>query len=85
MLMLFLCVGQPNMPNQMGGPGGSQGPGRQTAFNPTQLSQLRAQIMAYKLLSRNQPIPENIRMAVEGKRYPQMQRPPGMSGFDAVY
>ncbi|XP_062598397.1 probable global transcription activator SNF2L2 [Saccostrea cucullata] len=36
--------------------------------------------MAYKLLSRNQPIPENIRMAVEGKRYPQMQRPQDPSG-----
>uniref|UniRef100_K1P321 Putative global transcription activator SNF2L4 n=1 Tax=Magallana gigas TaxID=29159 RepID=K1P321_MAGGI len=72
--------GQPNMPNQMGGPGGSQGSGRQTAFNQQQLSQLRAQIMAYKLLSRNQPIPDNIRMAIEGKRGPQMQRPPDPSG-----
>ncbi|XP_061175393.1 probable global transcription activator SNF2L2 [Saccostrea echinata] len=71
---------QQGMPNQMGGPGGSQGSGRPNAFNPPQLAQLRAQIMAYKLLSRNQPIPENIRMAVEGKRYPQMQRPQDPSG-----
>ncbi len=42
--------------------------GQGNAFNQGQLSQLRAQIMAYKLLSRNQPIPDNLRMAVEGKR-----------------
>ena len=48
---------------------------RQTPFNAVQLQQLRAQIMAYKLLSRTQPIPESLRIAVEGKRlvgaYPQ--------------
>lgn len=71
-------IGQQGMPNQMVGPGGSQGSARPIAFNSQQLSQLRAQIMAYKLLSRNQAIPDNIRMAVEGKRYPQMQRPQGM-------
>ncbi|KAL8604698.1 Transcription activator BRG1 [Nucella lapillus] len=52
------------------------GPGqRQTPFSAVQLHQLRAQIMAYKLLSRTQPIPESLRLAVEGKRhiggYPQ--------------
>lgn len=41
---------------------------RQTPFNPMQLQQLRAQIMAYKLLSRSAPIPESLRLAVEGKR-----------------
>lgn len=49
------------------GPGGM--PQRQTAFSPVQLHQLRAQIMAYKLLSRTQPIPETLRLAVEGKRH----------------
>ena len=48
---------------------------RSTPFNAVQLHQLRAQIMAYKLLSRTQPIPESLRIAVEGKRhvgvYPQ--------------
>jgi len=41
---------------------------KQVPFTPSQLHQLRAQIMAYKLLSRNQPVPENLRLAVEGKR-----------------
>lgn len=36
-------------------------------MNPGQLQQLRAQIMAYKLLSRGQPIPEALMMAVQGK------------------
>ncbi|XP_063431293.1 probable global transcription activator SNF2L2 isoform X2 [Mytilus trossulus] len=50
---------------------GMQQPGnKMTAFNPSQLSQLRAQIMAYKFLARNQSIPENLRAAVEGKRPP---------------
>ena len=56
----------------MAGPPGSQGPmaggPRQSGFNATQLHQLRAQIMAYKLLVRNQNLPDNLRMAVEGKR-----------------
>ena len=43
------------------------GPPRQT-FNQAQLHQLRAQIKAYKLLSSNTPIPENLRLALEGKR-----------------
>lgn len=42
-------------------------PGADKSMNPTQLQQLRAQIMAYKLLSRNQPIPEPLMMAVQGK------------------
>ncbi|XP_070196110.1 probable global transcription activator SNF2L2 [Littorina saxatilis] len=50
---------------------------RQTPFNAVQLHQLRAQIMAYKLLSRTQPIPDSLRIAVEGKRHMQgfPQRP----------
>lgn len=57
-----------------------QGGNKMTAFNQSQLSQLRAQIMAYKFLARNQSIPENLRNAVEGKRPPfsGMQRPPGL-------
>ena len=34
----------------------------------TQMQQLRAQILAYRYLARNQPLPENIRLAAEGKR-----------------
>ena len=65
----------------MGGPMGQHAPGgggpgmpgqmpdsNKPSFNHPQLSQLRAQILAYKLLARNQPLPEHIRMAVEGKR-----------------
>ncbi|RUS85614.1 hypothetical protein EGW08_006626 [Elysia chlorotica] len=56
--------------NPGGMPPGMQqggGPPRQT-FNQAQLHQLRAQIKAYKLLSSNTPIPENLRLALEGKR-----------------
>lgn len=42
-------------------------PGGDKSMNPGQLQQLRAQIMAYKLLSRGQPIPEALMMAVQGK------------------
>ncbi|XP_058230927.1 probable global transcription activator SNF2L2 [Hemibagrus wyckioides] len=62
-----------------------------SAFSPVQLQQLRAQILAYKILGRGQPLPENLQLAVQGKRgLPTMQqqqpvntgpynRPPGMS------
>ncbi|KAK2911770.1 hypothetical protein Q8A67_003903 [Cirrhinus molitorella] len=61
----------------------------QSAFSPVQLQQLRAQILAYKILGRGQPLPENLQLAVQGKRsLPTMQqqpintgpynRPPGM-------
>lgn len=43
----------------------SRGP---SPFSPVQLHQLRAQILAYKMLARGQPIPENIQLAVQGKR-----------------
>ncbi|XP_059142940.1 transcription activator BRG1-like isoform X3 [Physella acuta] len=52
--------------------GGPQGPPRQT-FNQAQLHQLRAQIKAYKLLSCNAPIPDALRMALEGDPH-QMQK-----------
>ncbi|KAK3089324.1 hypothetical protein FSP39_002728 [Pinctada imbricata] len=51
-----------------------QGPPRQNSFSPQQLAQLRTQIMAYKLISRNQPLPENIKLALEGKRFPPIPR-----------
>ena len=58
--------GQHNMPSDSGPPGQQQA--GMSPFTNTQLHQLRAQIMAYKLLARSQPIPDNLRMAVEGKR-----------------
>ncbi|XP_023676416.1 probable global transcription activator SNF2L2 [Paramormyrops kingsleyae] len=47
------------------------------AFSPVQLQQLRAQILAYKILGRGQPLPENLQLAVQGKRsLPTMQQQP---------
>ncbi|GAB6025095.1 putative global transcription activator SNF2L2 [Chamberlinius hualienensis] len=43
---------------------------RQTVFTPAQLHQLRAQIVAYRYLARNQVIPENIQLTLQGKRNP---------------
>ncbi|XP_034727313.1 probable global transcription activator SNF2L2 isoform X1 [Etheostoma cragini] len=46
-----------------------------SAFSPVQLQQLRAQILAYKILGRGQPLPENLQLAVQGKRsLPTMQQ-----------
>ncbi|XP_074052611.1 putative global transcription activator SNF2L2 isoform X3 [Macrotis lagotis] len=48
-------------------------------FSPVQLHQLRAQILAYKMLARGQPLPETLQLAVQGKRtLPgiQQQQPP---------
>uniref|UniRef100_A0AAQ4RL48 SWI/SNF related, matrix associated, actin dependent regulator of chromatin, subfamily a, member 4 n=1 Tax=Gasterosteus aculeatus aculeatus TaxID=481459 RepID=A0AAQ4RL48_GASAC len=46
-------------------------------FNQNQLHQLRAQIMAYKMLARGQPLPDHLQMAVQGKRpMPGMQQQP---------
>ncbi|KMQ96039.1 atp-dependent helicase brm [Lasius niger] len=44
------------------------------AFNSSQLQQLRAQIMAYRLLARNQPVPQQVVVAAQGGGPP----PPGM-------
>ncbi|CAF93049.1 unnamed protein product, partial [Tetraodon nigroviridis] len=71
-------IGQPNRsgPPAPGGPGSvSGGTGGPTPFNQNQLHQLRAQIMAYKMLTRSQPLPEHLQMAVQGKRpMPGMQQ-----------
>ncbi|RXN34108.1 putative global transcription activator SNF2L2 isoform X1 [Labeo rohita] len=53
----------------------------QSAFSPVQLQQLRAQILAYKILGRGQPLPENLQLAVQGKRsLPTMQQQPINTG-----
>ena len=41
--------------------------GRQ-AFATNQLQQLRAQIMAYRMLARNQPLPNEVILAMQGKK-----------------
>merc|ERR1712076_139790 len=51
-------------------------PNDRTNFQNTQMLQLRAQIMAYRILARNQPLPPQIAMAVQGKR-PEQGAPPG--------
>merc|ERR1712226_1535768 len=53
-------------------------PNDRTNFQNTQMLQLRAQIMAYRILARNQPLPPQIAMAVQGKR-PEQGAPPGNS------
>ena len=45
----------------------SPSPQKAHPFSSPQLLQLRAQIMAYKLLARSQPLPEHIRIAIQGK------------------
>lgn len=44
-------------------------------FNSQQLLQLRAQIMAYKLISRNQPLPDHVKIAMLGKQTPKIPMP----------
>ncbi|XP_065123074.2 probable global transcription activator SNF2L2 isoform X1 [Paramisgurnus dabryanus] len=83
--------GGPTPPQIPQGPSGPmmpmdpQGMGQQargpSAFSPVQLQQLRAQILAYKILGRGQPLPENLQLAVQGKRsLPTMQQQPVNSG-----
>jgi hypothetical protein len=47
---------------------GPNDPQQKHAFSSSQLQQLRVQIMAYRLLSRNQPLSQQIAMAVQTKR-----------------
>uniref|UniRef100_A0A674DV04 SWI/SNF related BAF chromatin remodeling complex subunit ATPase 4 n=1 Tax=Salmo trutta TaxID=8032 RepID=A0A674DV04_SALTR len=75
---------QPSSNQQQNRPGGPQQ--SPTPFNQNQLHQLRAQIMAYKMLARGQPLPDHLQMAVQGKRpmgcSPGMQGPgPGQGGL----
>ncbi|XP_051543695.1 probable global transcription activator SNF2L2 isoform X1 [Myxocyprinus asiaticus] len=79
----------PQMPQGQSGPmipmdpqGMGQQARGQSAFSPVQLQQLRAQILAYKILGRGQPLPENLQLAVQGKRsLPTMQQQPNNSGL----
>lgn len=52
---------------------------RSAPLNPIQAHQLKNQIMAYRLLARNQGIPEHIQMGVQGKRFPSPQMSPGQN------
>lgn len=84
-------MGQPNRggPQGPGGPpvqgGGPSGAGGPTPFNQNQLHQLRAQIMAYKMLARSQALPEHLQIAVQGKRpMPNMPPSTGPGGSPAA-
>lgn len=47
------------------------------SFSTVQLQQLRVQIMAYRLLARNQPLSQQLALAVQGKRLdPPTSAPP---------
>ena len=67
-------------PGPPGPPGSSApgGPGDRSSFQNTQMLQLRAQIMAYRFLARNQQLPPQIAIAVTGRR-PEQQ--PGQPGY----
>nr|AML25530.1 ATP-dependent chromatin remodeler brahma [Euschistus heros] len=49
------------------GEGGAPPPAKHS-FSANQLQQLRVQIMAYRLLARNQPLSQQLALAVQGKR-----------------
>ena len=71
--------GGPPYAGPPGGPGYPPGGERQpTNFQNPQLLQLRAQIMAYRMLARHQPLPPQIAMAVTGKR---AESAPGAPGY----
>ncbi|XP_050435592.1 ATP-dependent helicase brm isoform X2 [Adelges cooleyi] len=58
---------QQNSPN----PNGPIGPPSQSNLTQSQMQQLRVQIMAYRLLARQQPLTQQLAMAVQGKTPPQ--------------
>lgn len=68
----------PNQPGPLipGDPQAMNQPNRgPSPFSPVQLHQLRAQILAYKMLARGQHLPETLQLAVQGKRtLPGMQQ-----------
>ncbi|XP_065657289.1 transcription activator BRG1 isoform X3 [Hydra vulgaris] len=64
-----------NMQASFNAPGGSNLARNSNTFTPEMLQQFRAQIMAYKFFSRNQPVPENIAIAAMGRKPPVLQSP----------
>uniref|UniRef100_A0A0X3P6Q3 Putative global transcription activator SNF2L2 n=1 Tax=Schistocephalus solidus TaxID=70667 RepID=A0A0X3P6Q3_SCHSO len=66
----------PQAQGQQGPPPNASIPPPGLSFVKSQLVQLRAQINAYKLLSKSQPVPENILLAAEGRVQPMVYPPP---------
>ncbi|XP_017784542.1 PREDICTED: ATP-dependent helicase brm isoform X2 [Nicrophorus vespilloides] len=61
--------------------------GSNSLFNQLQMQQLRSQILAYRMLARNQPLTQQMTMAVQGKRpdgTPQFPTPPSSPFQQAV-
>ncbi|KAK5650176.1 hypothetical protein RI129_001205 [Pyrocoelia pectoralis] len=57
-----------------------------SAFTQVQMQQLRVQIMAYRMLARNQPLTQQMALAVQGKRpdgAPQCSTPPPTSPYQS--
>lgn len=57
----------PNVGNQQTA---TQGASKAASFTQEMLQQFRAQIMAYRLFSRNQPVPESVVLAALGRKHP---------------
>ena len=53
--------------------------GEKSQFSQAQLYQLRCQIVAYKLLARQEPVPKQLMAATQGKQKQQQQ------GFLLIY
>ncbi|KAJ9578061.1 hypothetical protein L9F63_025079, partial [Diploptera punctata] len=79
-------TGMTDSPRVMQGQGNFLDTSSKLIFSSGQLQQLRVQIMAYRLLARNQPLTSQLALAVQGKRIeslPQQRMPqmePGMVG-----
>ncbi|CAL4066291.1 unnamed protein product, partial [Meganyctiphanes norvegica] len=72
-------------PGASGGPPGYGPPGgpdgqRPGLLNNPQMQQLRAQIMAYRCIARNQPVPSTVNMAASGRRIEDQRPPQGPAG-----
>ncbi|KAL0276318.1 UNVERIFIED_CONTAM: hypothetical protein PYX00_003911 [Menopon gallinae] len=65
----------PNAPGQVGEPQ------PKSQLTPNQLLQLRGQIMAYRMLARNQPLSQQVALAVQGKVASGNQPCPTAPGF----
>jgi len=68
--------GGPSAPPTGGGPPYAGGDRPPSNFQNPQLLQLRAQIMAYRMLARHQPLPQQLALAVTGKRADSTGAPP---------
>nr|XP_018898267.1 PREDICTED: ATP-dependent helicase brm-like [Bemisia tabaci] len=69
----------PRLPGSQGFCVSSDSPSNsKQVLSPIQLQQLRVQIMAYRVLARNQPLPHQLAVAVQGKRMDSSLIQPGL-------